>query len=268
MPRVLPSQVVQLIESYFPVVKNSPDARFTLDRGHRNECVSIAQAIEYIPVELLSPPRIEDYVELISNIGILRFTLECWKTHYAGAARDNLGWKDGPNPISIIHASLLKCPDQAVSAKTAGLDFLDDDDLRNTLRLDLSTVNSALANGEWKAATVLAGSTAEALLLWALRKEMSTRKVNIDKAAIKHKVKEPNDLNKWVLDEYNKVALEVNIIQPKTSTQVDLAREFRNYIHPGVEIRKSSRCSIATAHSAIAAVELVVEDLSAKFSKP
>jgi hypothetical protein len=269
MPRVLPSQVVQLIEHYFPVVKNSPNAFFTLDRSYRNECVSIAQAIDSIPAELLNPPETADWFELMSNIAILNFTIECWKTPYApGAAPDNLGWREKPNPISIICDKLRKCPDQAVSAMTAGLEFLDDDDFKNALRLDLSSANSALSNGEWKAATVLAASVSEALLLWALKKEMPTRQSDINTAAVNHRVRDPNDLDKWVLDEYNKVAHDVGIIQQKTFKQVDLAREFRNYIHPGVEIRKNARCTIATAHSGIAAVEFIVEDLSARYGKP
>jgi len=269
MPRVLPSQVVPLIENYFPILKNSADASFILDRGSLNECVSIAQGIESIPAELLNSLATADYVELMSNTAILRFTLDCWKApHVPGASPVKLGWKDKPNQIAVIRQKLLKCPDQAVSPKTAGLEFLDDNDFRDTLRLDLSTVTSALSNGEWKAATVLAGSVCEALLLWALKRETSTRPSDVNNAAAKHRVKEPNNLDKWVLDEYNKVAHEIGIIQQKTFKQVDLAREFRNYIHPGVETRTSARCTIATAHSGIAAVEFIVEDLSARYGKP
>ena len=55
---------------------------------------------------------------------------------------------------------------------TTELVFIPDAGLREGLRLDISTANQALANGEWKAATVLAGSVVEALLLWAVDQQL------------------------------------------------------------------------------------------------
>ncbi len=266
MPRVLPSQVAHVIERYYPVVTSGGNQNYTLDRSHRFECASIAKLLDKIPIELLNPPIAEDHVELLSSISMLGFALECWKVP-AQNNIDTLHGKGGDNPISIIHEILLKCPDEAISTKAAGLEFIDDLGLRDDLRLDLSTVSSSLSNGEWKAATVLAGSTTEALLLWAVQKVMPARQTDIDNATSKHKImkKDPND---WVLDEYNKVARELAIIEKRTFTQVDLARGFRNYIHPGRAIRDKEKCSIGTAHSGVAAVEFVIEDLSRQFASP
>jgi hypothetical protein len=130
----------------------------------------------------------------------------------------------------------------------------------------LSNISSALRNGEWKAATILAGSLSEALLLWAINKSTPTRKADIDNAIKNNKIKE-NDLNNWNLDMYNKVSREIGIIEERTFNQVNLAREFRNYIHPGVEVRKRVKCNVATAHAGRAAVEFLIEDLSEKFKK-
>jgi len=265
MPRILPSQVVQVIEKYFPAIKSTSRADFEIDRGHRNECVSIANLLEHIPAELLNPPSIDDYAELTSNIAILNFTLESWKI--PTTTRSCLTGKGNGNPVSIIRDILLKCPDEAISSKTAGLDFIDDVNFRDSLRLDLSSVNSAFSNGEWKATTVLAGSITEALLLWAIKKETPARQTDVDNAMVKYGIR-GRDPNKWVLDYYNKVAWELAIIQERTYKQVDLAREFRNYIHPGREVRNKVKCSIGTAHSGIAAVEFVIEDLSEQFGKP
>jgi hypothetical protein len=267
MPRVVPSQVVQVIEKYFPQTKTATNISFTLDRGHRNECVSLAKLLDQIPAELLNPPTVDDYVKLISNIAILNFTLESWKTISRSHIDALCGKEEEGNPISIIHDMLLKCPDEAISSKTAGLEFIDDLNFRDSLRLDLSSANSALSNGEWKAATVLAGAITEALLLWAINKVTPVRQSDIEKAMKECKIKE-NDSNKWVLAQYNSVAKELNIIQERTYTQVDLAREFRDLIHPGREVREKVKCSIATAHSGIAAVELVIEDLSEQFRIP
>jgi hypothetical protein len=63
---------------------------------------------------------------------------------------------------------LGQCPYDVPASGTTELSFIDDADLRNTLLLDLSEINQSVQNREWKSATVLAGSAAEALLLWAL----------------------------------------------------------------------------------------------------
>ena len=64
---------------------------------------------------------------------------------------------------------MKKCPDTAPSAQTAGLEFIEDEGLRENLRIDISSAERAIADGVWKGATVLAGSIVEALLLWALQ---------------------------------------------------------------------------------------------------
>ena len=263
MPRVLPSQVVQVIEKYFPQTKLKANIGFNLDRGDRNECVSIARLVDQIPIELLNPPLMEDYVKLISNIAILNFTLESWKTLSRSHIDDLTGKSEG-NPISVIHDTLQKCPDEAISPKTAGLEFIEDINFRDSLRSDLTSVTNALSNGEWKATTVLAGSIAEALLLWAINKEKQAKQNEIAQAMQKHGIKE-NDFNRWSLEYCNKVAMELQITKPTTYAQIDIAREFRDLIHPGREIRKKAKCSIATAYSAIAAFQLIIEDLSEKY---
>ena len=59
--------------------------------------------------------------------------------------------------------------------------FIQDQELRKNLEIDISATNQALSNGEWKAASVL-GSIVEALLLWALSQHQ-TAKVN---TTVKH----------------------------------------------------------------------------------
>ena len=76
----------------------------------------------------------------------------------------------GKNVLVLIREALAKCPDQAPSPyTTTALAFITDNDLRDSVQLDISTATSALHNGEWKAATVLAGAASEALLLLAIR---------------------------------------------------------------------------------------------------
>ena len=66
----------------------------------------------------------------------------------------------------------------------------------------------------------------------------------------------------WHLHEYVEVAAHLGILRADTASQVRLAREFRNLIHPGRSARLRQKCDRGTALSALAAVDLVVRDLS------
>ena len=65
-----------------------------------------------------------------------------------------------------------------------------------------------------------------------------------------------------MLDLYIKVARHLALIEDDTEKQADLARGFRNLIHPGRSARLAKVCDRGTALSALAAVELIVRDLS------
>jgi len=78
------------------------------------------------------------------------------------------------------------------------LTFIGDEELRESLVLDYNEVNQALHNGEWKAATVLAGAVAEALLLWALQ----TRATASDIEIIAKKKNKKIDMQKRPLEEW------------------------------------------------------------------
>jgi hypothetical protein len=124
----------------------------------------------------------------------------------------------------------------------------------------------ALANGEWKAATVLAGSVVEALLLWALHQALAEdcrRAITsaVAKGTLSHRP--PGELERWDLSEYIAVAEELTTIDVDTATQARLAKNFRNLIHPGRAQRLAQVCDRGTALAALAAVEMVVRCLTA-----
>jgi hypothetical protein len=152
---------------------------------------------------------------------------------------------------------------------TSELKFITDPALRESLQIDISTANSAFSNGEWKASTVLAGSTLEALLLWLLEQETDKKKIS---AAVKTLVengkfrgKPSNNHDEWSLHRYIEVAKELKLISDNAATQARLAREFRNFIHPGKSQRLHQRCTRATARSALAAMDHVLQELEARF---
>lgn len=107
---------------------------------------------------------------------------------------------------------------------------------------------------------MLAGAAAEALLHWAVTEKKLKPEVESARAALIPEARK--DPNRWGLYEYAKVARFLGLIEPETEKHADLAREFRDLIHPGRSTRLAKVCDRGTALSALAAVELVVRDLS------
>jgi hypothetical protein len=165
-----------------------------------------------------------------------------------------------------LHDTLAKCPDQTPAPSTAELTFIGDAALKANLRNDIGTINRLLSNGEWKAATVLAGSTIEALLLWSLQ-----QRSQVDVTNAVSTLRSPGTLTgkqasgppeDWNLNEYIAVTEQLAIIRKETAIQSRLAKDFRNLIHPGRAQRLAQECDRATALSAVAGVEHVVRDLT------
>ena len=135
--------------------------------------------------------------------------------------------------------------------------------MRDALRHDISSANSAFNNGEWKGSTVIAGSVAEALLLWSIQECTNTGEFN--EIVESHKCK---DLNAWSLHDLIDAALELKLIKDNTANQCRIAKDFRNLIHPGREIRLKLKCSRGTALSALAAIEHIITELTEHFTPP
>lgn len=65
----------------------------------------------------------------------------------------------------------------------------------------------------------------------------------------------------WRLFQLIKVAEKLHIIKELSAKQCDLARDYRNLVHPG-KVRTHQPCDRATALGALAGCEIVVRELS------
>jgi hypothetical protein len=108
----------------------------------------------------------EDYADLVHGLESLGHSVDRWN---ARGGDDPPNYIKDKSPVAIVREMLSRCPDASPSPATNELAFISDVALRESIRLDVSTASSALHNGEWKAATVLAGSAVEALLLWVIQ---------------------------------------------------------------------------------------------------
>jgi hypothetical protein len=248
MPRVVPSQVVAFMEStFYPYLstdtktREGPNAKQPMPARYMGQLEAVLSLVEQIPNELITVDG-NTYTTLIASIAIIRRTLKRWETTQL-ADLTLIPGLSPLNPVVEIHHALVGCPDQFPSPETTELSFLQPDDLRKNLRLDISGMNRALSSGEWKAATVLAGSVVEALLLWALEQEPSDKLWEaVEKLGKKNdpatgkpilRRKPNNDLKNWVLHDFIEVGLELGVVTVDTAAQARLGKDFRNLIHPG-----------------------------------
>lgn len=267
MPRVVPSDVVRAIERMFPEIIKAPTSRPGLGVDVLPPFHAIVNLVEAVPAELivLEPAQ---YAELIACVAALRGAVEMF-----GLPKTPGGFVFGLrglelHPVAAIHRAMTACPDEAPATGTTALLFITDADLRASIRLDISAANSDLSQGEWKGATVLAGSAVEALLLWALQ-EHEQQHPGARQAAIAA-LRANNTLTQnppgnpvdWGLHQYIEVAANLGIIEPETTTQARQAKDFRNLIHPGKAQRQAQKCDRGTALAALAAVQFVVRDLT------
>jgi hypothetical protein len=246
MPRIVPSQIVALID------QNLSDRQSSrLSMGHTNVAglTAIAHLIDDLPSELLTISG-SDYSDLVCGVEAIRNSVAFWQ--HKGVGEIGIAGIRGKNILLILREALVKCPDQVPSPATAELAFITDVPLRDSIRLDISTATNALHNGDWKATTVLAGSAAEALLLWAI-----TSAPGLSTLADKPK-KAPDE---WSLGDHLTVAMSLKLIKDGTEKITNLAKDFRNLIHPGRARRLGEVCDRATALTALAAVECIVRDL-------
>lgn len=266
MPRVVPSQVIAVIDKFFHWVDNSPDSPQKITHGRTPGLLAVIQLIERLPDELL-PTNADQYSKFVAGVAAIRDRLDKWGAGIETAYPMPQLREYGANPIEIVRDVLAQCPDEATAHASSELSFIQDALYRDSLRQDLSTVNSALGNGEWKGATVLGGSLCEALLLWKLQAEAPANISNACAALLQKgllKKRPPNNLEAigWGLHEYCEVCGELNHISAETLAQVRLAKDFRNLIHPGRAIRLGQKCDRGTALAVVAAVEFIIRDFT------
>ena len=270
MARVVPSQVVDLIDRVFPwAAAQKPDERVRIMPEHDGVLSAIAAMAGSIPEDLipLTPTDASNF-----NVGLwtIRAQLDSWRAHGRTGSMDKVKGVDARNPVTLLRECLAKCPDEPVPVTAKEFVYVKDADLRRSLLSDFFAVSRALSNGEWKAATVLAGSCLEALLLWAVMETKGKDSAGFFAAMKKAVARElrnspPRNPEKWNLYQLIEVCFDLGLITGNTVAQARLAKEFRNLIHPGKAIRLAAECNIGTAMAARAALEFTALDLAKKF---
>jgi hypothetical protein len=262
MSRVVPSQVVELIDQLFPPTRTA--GRFDVHMGGAGHLAAILAFAKEVPPELLTLAG-QDLADYVVSVALIETVLHLWTS--AGSHWKLTDYR-ATNPVVLLRRALEKCPDEAPSPATAQLLFITDTDLRESVRRDISAADQDFVNGEWKGATVLAGSATEALLLWAIQEADRSMPGAVGAATatlvrVGTLSQKPDSIpERWNLIELIEVAHELKLIVLTTVQQARLGKNFRNLIHPGRAARLGEVCDRATALSARAAVAHVVRDLT------
>lgn len=164
MPRVVPSDVVRAVDRMFPEMAQKPREFPNVGSADLPALAALVQLVESVPEELMIlEPR--QYAELTASVSCLRAVAGVFQASRAPMTLPLLLRGFEQNPIAMIRGAMGACPDEAPAHETTALSFIGDKALQQSVRLDISGANRGLTQGDWKGATVLAGSAIEALLL-------------------------------------------------------------------------------------------------------
>lgn len=115
---------------------------------------------------------------------------------------------------------------------------------RTILERDLKECAISLMVGSFKSAILVAGSAIEYILLYILKKNNITR---YDIGSIIKKKPETKDVERMNLGELLEVALANKLIRQESYHLSQFARQYRNAIHPGKEMKIASEVNNDTA---------------------
>lgn len=259
MTAYVPSQVCEFLDERIPAARaqfKGGGANFDLPPDYAGALGHLVVMLECIPAHLLVL-KAKAAAELGEATEAIRAVLAMWHAGNRSVSLVPLVGKNGWNPVTFVRRHLDGLPDEGPGTRSADLGFVADQTLRDSLAADILSVDSLVDSGAWKAATVLAGSVAEALLLDAL---LQTESEALNAGA---NLKKPprRDIREWHLFELIEVARALQIVDESTASQCALAKDFRNFIHPGRSLRLAQVCDRGTAFAGVAAVEHVIRDL-------
>lgn len=264
MARIVPSTIRQFIQDEPALTKcTDQDPKNQPQLGHLQafELSALLHLLDAMPEDLM-PTDPDRYMDLVLGMNAIRHAVEVWRSGDQKTILKPLKRWGGLNAVALVIKALSAAPDEAPAPTTKTLPFITDPADRAALQNDIAGVERAIQNGEWKAATVLAGSVIEALLLWGLSQDTKSA------LAAANAPKGKSDLGRWDLVDLITVAGELKLIGDQTAKQADLARDYRNLIHPAVAVRRKMVADRPTAYAAFAGMDLVAADLGSRFGPP
>jgi hypothetical protein len=241
VPKVLPSEVVEAIDSLFGPSRNELDGRM-VTHAYRAEVHALLALLDEVPGELIDLRSVE-YLEFSRCRAVLATTLVRWNYGEIAPAKD-VGGKD---PVERIRRLMKQCHDELPPAEPE-LPFISDVDIRFGIEDRIQAAWTDFNVREWMGSTVFASAALEALLLWALKR-------------VKLSERPSRPLDELHLADLIRLAVKHEVINEACAIQAGLAKDARNLIHPGRALRSGDACSKTTALTALTAVYRAIDEL-------
>lgn len=157
--------------------------------------------------------------------------------------------------LSIVKAQLSTASTTPVLV-SKDFGFIQSTALRAILSRDYEEIQKSMISSSYKAAIILSGGSIEALLLDLLHKD--------DQAArASSKAPSESNLDKWHLNELIEVAVDTAKVGGEIAKLSHSVREYRNLIHPGVEVRGDLKVEPEEAKIAVEVLNILIRELSA-----
>ena len=260
---VLPSQVVAFIDAAIPDAPRiqAEGAALSIDYSENAFLRALSELIERMDEILL--PTGEGYVTYVAAVSSIDAILNEWQSRDVTRPLKRVPGTN-ENPVITMRRLLERCPDQRIPEKIAGFEFIEDDQYRQQLRMEMLSVEALLRDNQWKAVMVMASSLMEAIFCECLINVPAAAlepavQAAIDKGAVRKNTK--GSPENWNLPTYVQVSRQAGLITERTKQQALLAGDFRNLVHPGKTRREAVTCNRATALSVVAGLEHVISDI-------
>ena len=258
MSRTYPTRIIEYLVKNFNAPSQFPMA---VIQSHIGKVAGFLNLYDHLPHELIRLSA-DDYADLVAAIETVRYGIDRYRV---GNNPDCL-LPVGP-ALHVAWTLIGKLKDE-VPSTAHDLSFITDPVLREMIGLDIFAISTDLQSGEWKGATVLAGSCCEALLLYGLQTRETKVPGSVGKAvaAITWPGSNPPraaDLihRSWDLFSYTETAHHLELIIDTTKCELGPTRDYRNLIHPAKTVREKVRCDRGTAFVGAGALEHVISDL-------
>lgn len=161
------------------------------------------------------------------------------------------------NNLGAIETEAEKTSATSAVTEEVRFDFISNIKLQEILSRDYQDIQKNIIASSWKSAIILSGGSIEAILL-----DLLTLNENIAKSSSKAP---PNksDLDEWELNDLIEVAIETDLVkEPAIGKLSHSIREYRNLIHPGVELRKNLKVAAEEANIAFSVLKILIRNLS------
>ena len=127
--------------------------------------------------------------------------------------------------------------------------------LRSIVERDYVEIQKAFVSGCWKSVIILAGGIIEAVLIDKLQQQASLAKSS-------SKAPKGKEISDWGLVHLILVSVDLKIVPPGLDKLSHSIREYRDLVHPTVELRSNLKVNPEEARIAIEVLNMLHRDLS------